>query len=90
MNHCEQYRWLQVDYQIGVFFSRSSVSFFAINNLWLMSILQLVNVFLMLFESIYWFVPSMYIVFALVLWEGLLGGAAYVNTFYKMSKEVSG
>lgn len=23
-----------------------------------------------------------------VLWEGLLGGGAYVNTFYRMSKEV--
>ena len=42
------------------------------------------------FEAVYLFVPSIWIIFAAVLWEGLLGGAAYVNTYYKMSIEVSG
>jgi hypothetical protein len=42
------------------------------------------------FEAVYLFVPSIWIVFAAVLWEGLLGGAAYVNTFYRISMEVSG
>lgn len=37
----------------------------------------------------YYYIPSFYIVVALTLWEGLLGGAAYVNTFYTISKEVS-
>lgn len=32
--------------------------------------------------------PSIWIIFAIVFWEGLLGGGAYVNTFYRMSKEV--
>lgn len=32
--------------------------------------------------------PNIWIVFAFVLWEGLLGGGAYVNTFYRMSTEV--
>lgn len=32
--------------------------------------------------------PSIWIIFALVFWEGLLGGGAYVNTFYRMSKEI--
>lgn len=41
------------------------------------------------FEAVYLFVPSIWIVFAAVLWEGLLGGAAYVNTFYRISTEVS-
>jgi battenin len=41
------------------------------------------------FEAVYLFVPSIWIVFAAVLWEGLLGGAAYVNTFYRISIEVS-
>jgi battenin len=40
-------------------------------------------------EVIYLFVPSIWIIFAAVLWEGLLGGAAYVNTYYRMSTEVS-
>jgi hypothetical protein len=40
-------------------------------------------------EVVYLFVPTIWIIFAVVLWEGLLGGAAYVNTFYRMSTEVS-
>ena len=40
LTHCDQYRWLQVDYQIGVFISRSSVNFLAIKKIWLMSVLQ--------------------------------------------------
>lgn len=32
--------------------------------------------------------PSIWIIFGVVFWEGLLGGGAYVNTFYRMSKEV--
>lgn len=31
---------------------------------------------------------SMYVAMALIVYEGLLGGGAYVNTFYKISKEV--
>ena len=48
------------------------------------------NVIFFTFEAVYLFVPSIWIIFAAVLWEGLLGGAAYVNTFYRMSVEVSG
>jgi hypothetical protein len=42
------------------------------------------------FEAVYLFIPSIWIVFVAVLWEGLLGGAAYVNTFYRISVEVGG
>lgn len=83
-----QYRWLQVDYQIGVFISRSSVNFVTLEKIWLMSVFQFFNVIIVLFEVIYFFMPSIWIIFAVVLWEGLLGGGAYVNTFYRMSKEV--
>ncbi|KAJ8676049.1 hypothetical protein QAD02_011835, partial [Eretmocerus hayati] len=86
--HKTQYRWLQVDYQIGVFISRSSVNFISINKIWLMAVLQLINVIILSFEAVFYFIPSIWIIFALVLWEGLLGGAAYVNTFYRMSKEI--
>ncbi|KAH8270629.1 hypothetical protein KR018_012550, partial [Drosophila ironensis] len=84
-----QYRWLNVDYQIGVFISRSSVNVFQLNRIWLMSIFQFVNVVYFLTEVIWWYTPSIWIVFTIVLWEGLLGGGAYVNTFYRMSKEIS-
>lgn len=88
LDHSEQYRWLQVDYQIGVFISRSSVNIVQFNKLWLMAVFQFVNVFIFTFEVIYFFMPSIWIIFALVFWEGLLGGGAYVNTFYRMSKEI--
>ncbi|KAJ6646498.1 Battenin [Pseudolycoriella hygida] len=83
-----QYRWLQVDYQIGVFISRSSVNLVTIEKVWLMAVFQLLNVIIFLFEVIYFFMPSIWIIFAVVFWEGLLGGSAYVNTFYRMSKDV--
>lgn len=35
------------------------------------------------------FLPSIYLVFLIILFEGLLGGAAYVNTFYNIAQEVS-
>lgn len=88
IDHANQYKWLQVLYQVGVFISRSSVNCFHIKNIWLMALLQLVNVFIYTFEAIYAYIPSIWIVFVLTLWEGLLGGGAYVNTFYKIAKDV--
>lgn len=83
-----QYRWLQVDYQIGVFLSRSSVNLFQLDKIWIMSVFQLVNILLLTTEVITFISPSIWIIFGIVLWEGLLGGGAYVNTFYRMSKEI--
>ncbi|XP_011158713.1 battenin [Solenopsis invicta] len=88
LTHDEQYRWLQVDYQIGVFISRSSVNIVTINKIWIMSVLQFANVIILLFETLYYYIPNIWIVFALVLWEGLLGGGSYVNTFFRMSTEI--
>jgi len=53
-----------------------------------MAVLQCINVGFFLGETILFFTPSIWIIFAIVLWEGLLGGGAYVNTFYRMSHEV--
>lgn len=53
-----------------------------------MSFLQFINIFYFAGEAVYLFTPTIWIVFAFVFWEGLLGGACYVNTFYRMSKEV--
>lgn len=89
LNKDSQYRWFQVDYQIGVFISRSSVNLIQFKHVWVMAVLQFVNVFYFLFEVIYFFTPSIWIIFVLILWEGLLGGGAYVNTFYRMSTEIS-
>nr|CAI5852759.1 unnamed protein product [Callosobruchus analis] len=83
-----QYRWLQVTYQVGVFLSRSSVNLFHIKNTWIMTIFQGINVIIFTTEVLYYYIPNYYIVVALVLWEGLLGGSSYVNTFYRISTEV--
>lgn len=46
------------------------------------------NVILFGTEAIFSYIPTIYIVIVLVLWEGLLGGAAYVNTFHKINTKV--
>ncbi len=34
------------------------------------------------------YIPSIWLVFGLVVFEGLMGGVTYVNAFYKISIEV--
>ncbi|KAE9550294.1 hypothetical protein FO519_006484 [Halicephalobus sp. NKZ332] len=41
------------------------------------------------FDAIYFFVPHIWIIFVLILYEGLLGGSSYVNTFDRIHREVS-
>ncbi|XP_067647989.1 battenin-like [Eurosta solidaginis] len=83
-----QYRWLSTDYQIGVFISRSSVYLIHFTIIWPMAILQCINAIIFSFEAVFFFVPNFWIIIVFVLWEGLLGGGAYVNTFYHMSKVI--
>ncbi|XP_022699751.1 battenin-like isoform X3 [Varroa jacobsoni] len=84
-----QYRLYQVCYQVGVLISRSSVNVYQINKLWVLPILQLINVVLFTCEAIYRFVPSIIIVAIFIVIEGLFGGASYVNTFFKVSQEIA-
>lgn len=83
-----QYCWLQVTYQIGVFVSRSSLSLFSTDQMWLMSILQFFNVLFFTFQAVFMKIPNIWIIFGIVFWEGLLGGCCYVNTFNRISKEL--
>ncbi|XP_037332063.1 battenin isoform X1 [Pungitius pungitius] len=87
LSHAEQYRWYQTLYQVGVLVSRSSLCCVKIRNLWTLSLLQVLNAVLLLLAVRFLFLPSAWVVFAIILYEGLLGGAAYVNTFYFISKE---
>jgi battenin len=75
-------------YQLGVFISRSSVSFLRIHNLYLPSLLQIANLALLTLHSMYFFLPSIYLIFLIIFWEGLLGGAVYVNTFAEIMENV--
>ncbi|KAL0275156.1 UNVERIFIED_CONTAM: hypothetical protein PYX00_003106 [Menopon gallinae] len=88
MSPHSQYRWYNAMYQIGVFVSRSSVTWVHFKKIWIMSLLQGLNLIIFMLEAIYGFVPNVWIMFVLIFWEGLLGGAAYVNTFYNMSQMV--
>ncbi|KAF7594053.1 G1/S-specific cyclin cln3 [Aspergillus hancockii] len=75
-------------YQVGVFISRSSTPFFRIHDLYFPSLLQVVNLVILTLHSLFDFIPSVYIVFAIIFWEGLLGGLVYVNTFAEIGERV--
>lgn len=75
-------------YQLGVFVSRSSISFIRIHHLYLPSFLQIGNLVLLTLHAMFFFIPSVYIVFIIIFWEGLLGGAVYVNCFAEIMENV--
>jgi battenin len=75
-------------YQTGVFISRSSTPFFRIHKLYPPCILQCVNLALLFAHAMYPFLPSVWVVFGVVFWEGLLGGLVYVNTFAEIADTV--
>ncbi|GME67126.1 unnamed protein product [[Candida] boidinii] len=76
-------------YQLGVFVSRSSGSFIRINNLYMPAVLQILNCIICILQALYVIFPNIYILFLLMFYEGLLGGAAYVNTFMLLREQVS-
>lgn len=75
-------------YQLGVFISRSSTPFIRFHNLYLPTFLQIVNLIILTLHALFNFIPNVYIIFAIMIWEGLLGGAVYVNTFAEISDTV--
>ncbi|XP_037834727.1 battenin [Kryptolebias marmoratus] len=87
LSHAAQYRWYQTLYQVGVFVSRSSLCCLKIRKLWIFSFLQVLNAIFLVFAVRFQFLPSAWLMFGIIFYEGLLGGAAYVNTFYFISKE---
>lgn len=87
---CQEYRYYQFLYQGGVFLSRSSVNLFRIRNIWWLPLFQILNLNVLTLQAIYQFIPYYWIVFLIVIFEGLLGGATYVNVYYALSTETSG
>lgn len=86
--HRSFYPFYNFLYQLGVFISRSSTPFVRIHHLYLPSILQVANLILLTLHSLLYFIPSVYLVFLVIFWEGLLGGAVYVNTFAEIMEHV--
>ena len=85
----DQYIFYQFLYQGGIFLSRSSVNLFQVRWLWAMALLQVANLVLLSLEARLQFIPSIYIVFVIVFFEGLLGGLTYVNAFWRIHQEVA-
>ncbi|KAI1471800.1 Batten's disease protein Cln3 [Daldinia caldariorum] len=75
-------------YQLGVFISRSSIAFIRIKHLYIPSFLQIGNLVLLTLHALLPFLPNAYVVFVVIFWEGLLGGAVYVNTFAEIMQNV--
>jgi len=84
----DQYIWYQLLYQFGVFFSRSSVNLFSTHNVWIFAVLQVVNFVGLFIVTWNQLLPSIYIAFVWILFEGFMGGFTYVNAFYAISKHI--
>ena len=63
--------------------SRSSLALFKINKVEILTILQGLNFTLWILQDRYKFM-NIYLQFVVMVYVGLLGGASYVNTFYKL------
>ena len=50
----------------------------------------MLNALLLTLVAIYDFIPYIYIVFAIIFFEGLCGGSIYVNVFYLISQHFHG
>jgi battenin len=75
-------------YQLGVFISRSSLALFRIRTLYIPSFLQVGNLALLTVQALVPFLPNVYFVFAVVFWEGLLGGLVYVSTYAAVREDI--
>jgi battenin len=76
-------------YQLGVFISRSSLPFVRVRTLYTPAVLQVLNLIGLTAHAMYPFIPTVWFVFAIVFWEGLLGGLVYVSTFAAIREEVA-
>jgi battenin len=88
-----QYTFLQLCYQVGVLISRSSVNLVRLRTicaLQLPALFQVINLVVLALNSVYLFLPSLWLVVAFGVWEGVMGGSIYVNVFYMVSERFKG
>ena len=78
----EYFLILNTCYQVGVFFSRSSLRFIKIKKVWILSFLQFINWSFMFYNSYYLKVETLYAMCPLLVWVGLMGGGSYVNVLH--------
>eukprot|EP01130_Rhizamoeba_saxonica_P006556 TRINITY_DN260_c0_g1_i1.p1 TRINITY_DN260_c0_g1~~TRINITY_DN260_c0_g1_i1.p1 ORF type:complete len:420 (-),score=57.50 TRINITY_DN260_c0_g1_i1:30-1229(-) len=82
------YTWYQMLYQVGVLISRSSVNIIQFKRLWFLSSWQVVNLIVLWSVAYFEWIESIYIIFPIIVYEGLVGGAVYVNCFYLLTEEI--
>jgi len=82
--YVQAYTILSFCYQIGVWVSRSSLKFFKIKYVWVLSALQFVNFLLWFFQALYLYVPVYWVMFIHMFFVGLMGGGSYVNVMYQI------
>lgn len=80
------YTLYQIAYQSGVFVSRSSIEVIMFPHIWLLPFVQFGNCAVLLIGALLQNFPHRYVVFGIMFFEGLVGGAMYVNSFYKLRR----
>ncbi|OLL25945.1 Protein BTN1 [Neolecta irregularis DAH-3] len=80
----DAYPTYQTIYQLGVLISRSSILYFKLQKLYIPSLLQFLTLSLLVTHALTQFIPSIWIIFFITFWEGLLGGLTYVNALQKV------
>jgi battenin len=78
-----------VIYQLGVFISRSSLKCIQIKLIFIFPILQVLNVVIALTQIFFGYFNSIWYIFVLILWEGLVAGSCYANAFNLLSIEIA-
>jgi len=79
------YAILAFCYQLGVLISRSSLNFFKVKKVEIITILQGINMVYWVLQAKYLMLKGpgeIWILFGLMVYVGLLGGGSYVNIFY--------
>ena len=69
-------------YQLGVFVSRSSLSVLQVRRIWIITTLQLGFFLFFLLNSALGLCGNIYLLFSLMVFVGLMGGASFVNVIY--------
>ncbi|EWC47633.1 hypothetical protein DRE_03253 [Drechslerella stenobrocha 248] len=87
-NYRDAYPTYNTIYQVGVFISRSSTPFIRVRHLYTPSTLQFLNLVLLTAQAVWNFIPTIWVIFLIIFWEGILGGMVYVNTFAEITDNV--
>lgn len=69
-------------YQFGVLISRSSLDLIKVKRVEIVTLLQLINFIFWFINTQYFFLQNYFVMFAWMVFIGLMGGCSYVNVMY--------